>query len=181
MKKVLASSLSASRSVAREDLEGAGLPAAARRPAPSSIPDTPPRSRAPNVRPIAEFASTTAWRGRRIVAQGDQLILEQHGAITPNDVMNYDRQGHLIWENPGTRAWIGARALRDATAPRRGGMVRFVRSVGDTCISLRRRVDAASESRHGPQIRKVVLAAIGVLVCVDVVLVLVVSGAIPIR
>ena len=59
---------------------------------------------------IATFGPTTAWVGKKITRDGDALILEDHGPISAQDIMEYDRQGHLVWVNDGTRAWIGAKA-----------------------------------------------------------------------
>jgi len=69
---------------------------------------------------IATFAPTTAWVGKTITREGDVFILEDHGPITAADVMAYDSQGHLVWANDGTRAWVGSQALRTPTAPRQG-------------------------------------------------------------
>jgi len=62
---------------------------------------------------IATFGPTTAWTGKTITGEGDVFTLEGHGPISAQDVMEYDRQGQLVWANDGTRAWVGAKA----TAP----------------------------------------------------------------
>ena len=59
---------------------------------------------------IATFGPTTAWAGKRITREGEFFILEDHGPVTATDVMEYDRHGHLVWANDGTRAWVGAKA-----------------------------------------------------------------------
>ena len=58
---------------------------------------------------IATFGPTTAWVGKKITREGDFLILEDHGPISAQDVMEYDRQGHLVWVNDWTRAWVAER------------------------------------------------------------------------
>ena len=65
---------------------------------------------------IATFGPTTAWVGKRISRDGDAFILEGHGPISTHDIMEYDRQGHLVWVNDGTRAWIGACLLYTSDA-----------------------------------------------------------------
>lgn len=66
---------------------------------------------------IATFGPTTAWAGKTISRDGDVFILEGHGPISASDVMEYDRQGHLVWSNDGTRAWVGSRALATKEQP----------------------------------------------------------------
>lgn len=66
---------------------------------------------------IATFNETTGWVGKRITHDDEQFMLEDYGAITAADVMEYDRQGHLAWANDGTRAWVGSRALQPQAAP----------------------------------------------------------------
>ena len=64
---------------------------------------------------IATFGPATAWAGRTITREGDVFTLEDHGPISAADVMEYDRQGHLVWTNDGTRAWVGSRIQTAAT------------------------------------------------------------------
>jgi hypothetical protein len=59
---------------------------------------------------IATFGPTTGWAGKTITREGDAFILQDHGPISAADVMEYDGQGHLIWADQGTRAWIGSLA-----------------------------------------------------------------------
>jgi hypothetical protein len=55
---------------------------------------------------IATFGPTTAWLGRSIAREGHVFVLEGHGPVSAEDVMEYDRQGHLAWATDGTRAWV---------------------------------------------------------------------------
>jgi len=64
---------------------------------------------------IATFGTSTEWAGKTITREGDTFILEGHGRITAADVMEYDRQGQLVWANDGTRAWVGSRAQSPET------------------------------------------------------------------
>lgn len=59
---------------------------------------------------VATFGPSTGWAGKTITREGDVFTLEGHGPITAVDVMEYDRQGHLVWVDAGTRAWVGAKA-----------------------------------------------------------------------
>jgi len=64
---------------------------------------------------IATFGPSTGWAGKTITREGDVFILQDHGPITAADVMEYDRQGQLVWANDGTRAWVGFRAQSPET------------------------------------------------------------------
>jgi hypothetical protein len=69
---------------------------------------------------VATFGPTTAWQGTLITLVDGRLLLENHGPITPEDVMEYDRQGYLVWADEGTRAWVGSHATAgQAKAPNR--------------------------------------------------------------
>ena len=59
---------------------------------------------------VATFGTTTAWTGRKITFEDNVFALEGHGPVTAVDVMEYDRLGHLVWPDAGTRAWVGAKA-----------------------------------------------------------------------
>jgi hypothetical protein len=59
---------------------------------------------------IATFGPTTGWVGKKITRDRDAFVLEGHGVITAKDVMEYDRQGHLVWVNDVTRASVAAAA-----------------------------------------------------------------------
>ncbi len=71
---------------------------------------------------LATFGPTTAWVGKKITREGDFFILEDHGPISAQDVMEYDRQGHLIWVNDWTRASVAARAAGPRASPVSGPM-----------------------------------------------------------
>jgi hypothetical protein len=66
---------------------------------------------------IATFGPTTEWVGKTIIRDGDIFLLEDHGPVSARDVMEYDRQGHLVWADVGTRAWVGSLALAAPAAP----------------------------------------------------------------
>ena len=59
---------------------------------------------------IATFGPTTAWVGKSITREGHVFVLEGHGPISAQDVMEYDRKGNLAWATDGTRAWVEAMA-----------------------------------------------------------------------
>jgi hypothetical protein len=66
---------------------------------------------------IATFGPTTEWVGKTIIREGDVFLLEDHGPVSARDVMEYDKQGHLVWADVGTRAWVGSLALAAPAAP----------------------------------------------------------------
>ena len=78
---------------------------------------------------IATFGPSTSWEGTHITWADGRPVLENHGPITPRDVMEYDRQGHLLWTDEGTRAWVGAMAVagaRSAADQERSSLVKRV-------------------------------------------------------
>jgi hypothetical protein len=122
---------------------------------------------------IATFGPTTAWVGKQITRDGDIFMLEGHGPISAVDVMEYDRQGHLLWVNDGTRAWVGSRARGSqvsltaaATAtPRTSEAPEAATSAGSQTSSLR--------SRY---LKRALFVAIAVLTVTNVVLILTILG-----
>jgi hypothetical protein len=59
---------------------------------------------------IATFGESTGWAGKTITRDGNSFFLQDHGPISAADVMEYDRQGQLVWATEGTRGWVGAQA-----------------------------------------------------------------------
>ena len=66
---------------------------------------------------VATFGPSTAWVGKKITHDNGQFMLEGHGAIALLNVVEYDRQGHLIWSNDTTRSWVGSLAKAQAARP----------------------------------------------------------------
>ena len=62
---------------------------------------------------IATFGAGTGWVGKTITYENEAFVLKGYGSIRAADVMDYDRQGHLVWVNEGTRAWVGAKANKE--------------------------------------------------------------------
>ena len=67
----------------------------------SAIPPLPPQL----ARVIATFGATTGWVGMTIAFDNRRFILQDHGPITAAQVLEYDRQGHLLWSGDGLREW----------------------------------------------------------------------------
>jgi hypothetical protein len=65
---------------------------------------------------IATFGPHTALAGQGITREGDRFVLEGHGPLTPEEMMEHDRRGDLVWANDGARAWVGSKVLRPAPA-----------------------------------------------------------------
>lgn len=64
---------------------------------------------------IATFGPTSELAGRKVTREGSGFVLEGQGSISPADIMEHDRLGHLIWANEGTRAWVGSLAAKGTT------------------------------------------------------------------
>jgi len=117
---------------------------------------------------IATFGPTTAWVGTQITREGDAFVLEGHGPISAGDIMEHDRQGHLVWVNDGTRAWVGsnAAAATATTTPRTSEARGATTGVG-----------RRPSSRKSTYLKRALLVAIVVLIVANVVLLLIISGA----
>jgi hypothetical protein len=66
---------------------------------------------------IATFGTTTGWAGKTITFDNGQYVLEGHGPITAQAVLEYDRQGHLTWANDGLREMVQQTASGQPAAP----------------------------------------------------------------
>lgn len=66
---------------------------------------------------IATFSLASGWGGKKITAKGNRILLEGHGQISPADVVEYDRQGQLIWASADTRASFFGQAPNRFAAP----------------------------------------------------------------
>ena len=65
---------------------------------------------------IATFGPSTAWMGRTITFDDGRFTLEDVGQIAPQAVVDYDRQGHLLWAYDGLREWVYQTAGQPAPA-----------------------------------------------------------------
>lgn len=61
---------------------------------------------------LATFSPASENRGKRIVLQGGELILEGHGRITPAEMMAFDCRGELVWTFDEWRAAVSNDAAR---------------------------------------------------------------------
>ena len=66
---------------------------------------------------IARFGPATAWNGRTIVWEDGRFVLQDHGEVPAQALLDYDRQGQLVWEYDGLREWVAGLA---AAAPAAG-------------------------------------------------------------
>jgi hypothetical protein len=55
---------------------------------------------------VATFGPSTAWEGKAITFDDGRLTLGDFGLIQPQAVVEYDRQGHLLWAYDGLREWV---------------------------------------------------------------------------
>jgi len=125
---------------------------------------------------IATFGPTTAWVGKKITRDGDALILEDHGPISAQDIMEYDRQGHLVWVNDGTRAWIGAKAK--GSQPSHAAAAATATAPSKTTEAPGSTTGAGSRSppRKPTYLKRALLLAIALLVVTNVALLLLIAG-----
>jgi hypothetical protein len=65
---------------------------------------------------IATFDSTTDLAGKTITREGDAFVLQDHGPISARDVMEFDKQGQLVWSTEGAWAWVGSLAQKAPVA-----------------------------------------------------------------
>ena len=61
---------------------------------------------------VATFGPSTGWAGRGIDHDGRRFILEGHGPISPQAVLDYDRLGQIAWAHEGLRDWTRAVAAQ---------------------------------------------------------------------
>ena len=120
---------------------------------------------------IATFGPTTAWSGKQITHEGDAFVLEGHGPISTGDIMEYDRQGHRVWVDYGTRAWVGSKARGPQAADSAPATPRKSKARG-----ARRGVAGQPSPRSRTYLKRVLLVAIALLVVTDVVLLLAILG-----
>ena len=55
---------------------------------------------------VAKFGPSSVLVGKTITYEGGQFILQDYGPLTPEQVIGYDRQGHLTWTRDDLRGWI---------------------------------------------------------------------------
>lgn len=70
---------------------------------------------------IATFGPTTAWVGKTITYDGRAFLLESHGPVPAAAVLEYDRQGHLVWASEETKELVhtvAQAAAAETTVPR---------------------------------------------------------------
>jgi len=66
---------------------------------------------------VATFGTTTGWAGKTITFDHGQYMLEGHGPIAAQAVLEYDRQGHLTWANDGLREMVQQTVSGPSAAP----------------------------------------------------------------
>ena len=54
---------------------------------------------------VATFGPTSVLVGKTIDFEGGQFVLQDYGPLTPEQVIGYDRQGHLTWTSDDFRGW----------------------------------------------------------------------------
>lgn len=59
---------------------------------------------------IATFGPSAGLVGAQITYDDEQYVLEGHGPVSPGDIMEYDRLGHLVWATEDARTSVRALA-----------------------------------------------------------------------
>lgn len=66
---------------------------------------------------VATFGPSTAWVGKTVSYDDGRFTLQDVGQIAAQAVVDYDRQGHLVWAYDGLREWAYELAGQPAPAP----------------------------------------------------------------
>lgn len=74
---------------------------------------------------IATFGPTTGWVGKTITYDDQQFVLEGHGPIAAQAVLDYDQQGHLEWAYDGLKEWTCQLCAQAPAATTPGDQVLF--------------------------------------------------------
>jgi homospermidine synthase len=125
---------------------------------------------------IATFGPTTAWVGMQITREGDAFVLEGHGPISAGDIMEYDRRGHLVWVDAGTRAWVGSKAQDSQVSNAAAASAAATPSSSDAQDPMTG-VGSRPSSHTRTYLKRALLLVIAVLIVANVVLILAISGA----
>ena len=65
---------------------------------------------------IATFGPSTAWVGKTIEYDGAKFVLEGYGPVAAQAVLDYDRQGHLVWTSAQSKELVAMMATSQAPA-----------------------------------------------------------------
>ena len=123
---------------------------------------------------IATLQPASAAEGARITWAAGRFELEGHGRLSPEDVMRYDEEGHLVWVNEGARAWVGSKATRRGRTT--GDLVAGAKSWLTAGVQ-RIRVWAAAPGRTA-LLKRISYVAIAALAALNAVLLLVAVGVV---
>lgn len=66
---------------------------------------------------VATFGPTTGWVGKTIAYEDQQFVVEGLGPITAEGVLEYDRQGHVVWAYNGLCEWVQGLVASHQAAP----------------------------------------------------------------
>ena len=74
---------------------------------------------------VATFGPSAEWAGKAVSYEDGRFTLEDFGPITPRAVLDYDREGQLLWASEETRAWVHGLTVTApppaaAVAPKKG-------------------------------------------------------------
>ena len=99
---------------------------------------------------IATFGPSTGWLGRTITFDGEMFTLQDHGPISVVDVLNYGRQGQLVWVNDGMRAWVESKAsvpqAANVASSLASGWAKLTASAGVATVAVGKAAEATKAS-----------------------------------
>jgi hypothetical protein len=83
---------------------------------------------------IATFGPTTGWAGKTIQYENGQFALDGHGPLSAQDVIEYDRQGHLVWAGDGMRAWVASLVTASPKHPQKRSRLGLIIALGAMAV-----------------------------------------------
>ncbi len=123
---------------------------------------------------VATFGPTTGWAGKAIGREGEEFVLGGYGPITAADIMEHDRQGHLLWAGDRTRAWVDSLTRQGvAVTATTARSKEEQRAIAEHPASR-----SPAPVPHRRSMSRLSLAIVGGLLLVVVVVALILSGAI---
>jgi hypothetical protein len=125
---------------------------------------------------VARFNETTEWAGKTIAFENGGFVLDGHGPISAVHVMEYDRQGLLVWASDGTRAWVGSKAKAEPATHVATPATGTTPATTGAAAAATTGVGSQPSPRDRPYLKRALMVAIAVLVVANVVILLFLVG-----
>jgi hypothetical protein len=124
---------------------------------------------------IAAYGQTEARRGRRIIHDDGVFMLDDRQSITPDQIMEHDRQGELVWASEGARAWVGSKTTEWIA---RHGPIMAGTETERSEVPATAPDDVAGDQDRAKRLKRVLLVSIGALCGANAILALAVLGVV---